>query len=238
MSRRFTVVVGIMLILVGLVGLVLTLIVPLLGFDAWWAWGAWQLWPLGVIGAGILFVTMPLLLRGKRGLGALFIPGVPILVSGALVLYANTFDRWQIWSWLWPLEVLGLAAGFLLAAIHMRVIWLLLPALLIGANGALMQFCALTGFWQSWAVLWTIEPLAIGVAFLVINLRQRARGLFIAGVLLWALAALGTIGMSALFPRWILINALGPALLLGLGLLMLIHSLGSPGGQSAQEAPA
>ena len=74
-------------------------------------------------------------------------------------------------------------------------------------------------------MLWTIEPLSLGLAFLIVNLRQRSRGLFVAGVILCAVAGIGLIGMTAIFPRWILINALGPAILLIVGILMLVSSL-------------
>jgi hypothetical protein len=190
-----------------------------------WMWGVWRLWPLLVVAGGLLFVVSPLLARGKRGLGGLFIPGVPILTTGGILLYASVLDAWQAWEWLWPLEIVAVALGFLLAAIYMRSIWLLFPAIVVGANGALLQFCALTGLWESWAVLWLAEPLAVGLAFLIVNLRRRSRGLFIAGMIMCVIAAMGLIGMTAVFPRWVLINALGPAVLLLVGLLMLVNSL-------------
>ena len=190
-----------------------------------WMWGAWRLWPLLVVAGGLLFVVSPLLARGRRGLGGLFIPGVPILTTGGILLYASVLDTWQAWEWLWPLEILAIAMGFLLAAIYMRSIWLLFPAIIVGANGALLQFCALTGLWESWAVLWPVEPLAVGLAFLIVNLRRRSKGLFIAGMIMCVIAAMGLIGMTAVFPRWVLINALGPAVLLLVGLLMLVNNL-------------
>jgi hypothetical protein len=190
-----------------------------------WMWGAWRLWPLLVVAGGLLFVVSPLLARGRRGLGGLFIPGVPILTTGAILLYASVLDAWHAWEWLWPLEILAIAMGFLLASIYMRSIWLLFPAIVVGANGALLQFCALTGLWESWAVLWPAEPLAVGLAFLIVNLRRRSRGLFIAGLIMCVIAAMGLIGMTAVFPRWVLINALGPAVLLLVGLLMLVNNL-------------
>ena len=224
MNRRFSFLVGITLILIGALSLAFTLVMPTLGLGVW-MWAAWRLWPLVVVAVGLMFVISPLLVRGRRGLGGLFIPGVPILATGAVLLYASVFDAWHAWEWLWPLEVLAVAMGFLLASIYMRSIWLLLPAILVGANGVVFQFCALTGLWESWAVLWTIEPLSLGLAFLIINLRQRSRGLFVAGVILCAVAGIGLIGMTAIFPRWILINALGPAILLIVGILMLVSSL-------------
>jgi hypothetical protein len=224
MNKRFSILVGILLIVIGGVGLVFTLAMPMLGMSLL-RWGSWRLWPLVVLGTGLIFVVSPILVRNKRGLGGLFIPGVPVLATGSILLYASVFDAWRAWEWLWPVEVLSVALGFLFAAVYMRVVWLLIPTIILGANGLVLQFCAITGFWESWAVLWTVEPLSVGLAFLTVNLKARSTGLFIAGAILCTIAALGMIGMSALFPGWILISALGPATLLFVGLLLLINSL-------------
>jgi hypothetical protein len=93
-------------------------------------------------------VLPPLAVRGKRGLGALFIPGMPTLATGLILLLASVFRRWDVWAWLWPLEVLALAAGFLVAAIYTRVIELVIPAIIIGLNRLLLQFCTVTGLWE------------------------------------------------------------------------------------------
>jgi len=224
MRRRLSILAGATLILLGVIALAVTLAIPMLGASVW-AWAAWRLWPLIVVAAGLLLVACPLFVRGRRGLGALFIPGVPALATGAILLYASVLDAWQAWEWLWPLEVIALAAGFLLAAVYMRAIWLLLPAIVIGVNGLMFQICALTGRWDLWAVLWTVEPLSVGLAFLVVNLKQRSPGLFVVGLVLCVVAALGLMGMTAVFPGRVLINALGPGILLFAGVLMLVHSL-------------
>jgi hypothetical protein len=237
MNRRFSILVGVTLILIGGLALAFNLVLPMLGLDMWY-WGAWRLWPLVVIGGGLFFVLPPFLVRGKRGLGGLFIPGLPILTTGCILLYNSVFDAWGAWEWLWPLEVLSLAAGFLFAAIYMRAIWLLLPAILIGANGLLFQYCALTDMWEAWAVLWTIEPLALGLSFLLITLKRRSAGLFIAGLILCGIAAVGLVGMTAVFPGWILINLLGPAILIFIGLLVVLWSVLRRSPSPATSEPA
>lgn len=236
MSKRFSILVGIMLILVGGLALAFNIVVPRLGLELW-RWGVWQLWPLVVVCSGLLFVVPPFLVRGKRGLGGLFIPGVPILATGAVLLYASVFHHWSAWAWLWPVEVLALALGFLFAAIYMRAIWLLLPAILIGANGLILQFCALTELWELWAVLWALEPLSIGLAFLLINIKQRSTGLLIAGLILCVVGAMGLMGMSALFPGWWLLNLMGPAVLVLVGFVLLVWNVvrRSPSPEPATE---
>lgn len=224
MNKRFSILAGITLILMGALTLAFNLIVPALGLNIWY-WGAWRLWPLLVVGAGLFFVVPPFLVRGRRGLGGLFIPGVPILVTSGILLYASVFDAWEVWEWMWPLEVLGVAIAFLFAAIYMRSIWLLIPTFIIGANGAVLQFCALTDLWETWAVLWTVEPLALGLAFLVISAARRSIGLFMAGIILCGIAGFGLIGMTAIMPTYWLLNLLGPALFIVVGLLLLVWGI-------------
>jgi hypothetical protein len=139
---------------------------------------------------------------------------------------------WGAWSWLWPLEVLSVALAFMLAALHMRVIWLMIPAIIIGANGLLFQFCAITGLWQVWAVMWTIEPLSVGMALLLVGARKRRSGLMMAGVLLCGIGGVGLLGMSAvvstrwLMPGWQwLFRVAGPATLIVVGALLLFGGL-------------
>jgi hypothetical protein len=221
MNKRFSILVGITLILMGGLALAFNLVVPMLGLNIWY-WGAWRLWPLLVVGCGLFFAVPPFLARGHRGLGGLFIPGVPILVTGGILLYTSVFDAWRAWEWLWPLEVLGVAFGFLCAAIYMRSIWLLIPTFIVGANGGVLQFCALTDLWETWAVLWTVEPLALGLAFLVISAARRSVGLFMAGVILCGIAGFGLIGMTAIMPTYWLLDLLGPALFISVGFMLLI----------------
>lgn len=232
MNKRFSMLLGAVLIGIGGLMLLANLALPILGISGW-RWGVWRLWPMIVIGVGLLFVLTPLLVRSKRGLGGLFIPGVPTLVTGGILLFASVFEAWWAWEWLWPLEVLAVAAGFLFASIYMRNTWLLVPAIIIGANGLLMQFCALTGWWEVWAVLWTIEPLSVGLALLVAYTRKRRAGLLIAGTILCAIAALGLMGMLAVVairPGWWVLNMVGPLMLVGIGVLLLFSNvLSRPG---------
>ncbi len=222
MNRRFNILLGSTLILVGLFAFFVALGGPLLRLPL--APGTWRLWPLLIIVPGVVFVIAPVLDGERRWLGSLCIPGAPLLISGGLLLYASLTADWTIWAGGWPALVWGLGLGFLCAAFTMRVIWLLIPALILIANGIAFQYCALTGNWQSWVALWTIEPLSVGVALLLIYLRRRYSGLLIAGLILCGVAILSLIAMTVLFPEWLLLNLLGPVLLLGLGAALLLAS--------------
>jgi hypothetical protein len=229
MDKRFSLLAGVALLLVGTVALASNAAMYLLGVDLWRL--PWRFWPLAVVALGLLLVVSPFLTRGRRGLGWLFIPGMPVLVTGGILLFTSVFGAWGAWSWLWPLEVLSVALGFLFAAICTHAPWLLIPAIVIGANGLLFQFCAVTGWWNVWSVMWTIEPLSVGLALLVFGLRKRATALVVFAAALLGLGGVSLIGMTALVSlravwsgSWML-NLFAPFTLLAAGLLLLILSL-------------
>jgi len=224
-NRLGSIVLSLGLIACGMLGLAFALL------GGWVGLQLWQLWPLSVVVVGFFLVSPPLFTRGKRGLGVLFIPGLPILATGGLLLFASVFWAWGAWSWLWPMVILGLAMGFLFAALHVRASGLLVPAIIIGANGALMQFCAVTGWWSIWRFAWAIEPLAVGLALLALYLNHRSPGLLIAGLVLCAIAALGFFqsvaltAFSLVVPVWLIWRLGGPMLLITSGFLVLLLSL-------------
>lgn len=225
MNTKRSIIAGIVLILLGLVALAYNLAGHLFGF---WMW---RFWPVLVIAVSLAFLLPPLLVRGKRGLGALFILGLPILVTGGILLFTSTFNVWHAWSRLWPLEILALALGFLFAAIYTRSLGLIIPAVIIGANGLLFQFCALTGWWEVWSVLWTVEPLSVGLALLIFGILKRSTGLLMAGIILIGVGGVGMVGMTAilslttLWPSSWIINLVGPITIIAAGLFLLVLSL-------------
>lgn len=239
MQKKISILLGIILVLMGIAAMIFSLAIPVLGLNLWFL-DAWRLWPLLVIALGALLVLPPLFVRGRPGLGLLFIPGLPTLATGGILLLASVFNWWGVWSWLWPQLVLSLGVGFLLAALYSRMIWLLVPAFVFGANGLLMQFCAITGLWEIWAVLWTIEPLALGLAFLVIGVKKQSAGPFLAGIILCGLAGVALIGMTAILALstfwsglW-LVSLFGPAILIVAGLCLVAWNV-IPGRQSTTQ---
>lgn len=152
---------------------------------------AWRLWPLTVIIAGIALTLPGFFGLKRRGFGSFFIPGIPLLTTGGILMFASLFDRWNVWELAWPLEVLGVALGFALAAIFMRVAGLAIPAMIIGVNGLILAFCNLTGLWSAWAILWPFEPLSIGLGLLIVGVLNRSAGTKLAGLILTGLAGAG-----------------------------------------------
>ena len=213
MDKRSLILIGVALILLGMLAMVFTSVTAVLGWNP--ASMIARLWPIIVIGVGLGFVVPPLVVRDRPCLGALFIPGFPVLMTGSLLLLASVTNAWGIWGWLWPMQLLAVASGFLVAAVYMRVIWLVIPGIIVGLNGVVFQFCAITGLWGWWSVLWVIEPLAVGLALLVPGVVKNVPGLKLAGLILCGIAGAFFMLMVTVLGGW------WPMRLVGGGLLVL-----------------
>jgi hypothetical protein len=225
-EKLFNLISGITLIAIGAV---------VLAGNVFLSTKAWKLWPLIVLLWGIGLTLPGFFGFWRRGLGSFFIPGLPVLTTGAILLYASLTDNWEAWSVAWTLEVLALALGFALSAFFMRVPGLAIPAFIVGINGLMFAFCAVTGLWQSWAILWPIEFLAVGLGLLALGIANGSAGVKTAASILFTIAGGGffiSTFISA-FNKGILKFAV-PAMLLLTGILLTATFLI----QKSPEAPA
>lgn len=212
-ERLFNLIAGITLLSVGAVALAGNMFLTT---------KAWKLWPLIVVLAGIGLTLPGFFAASRRGLGAFFIPGIPVLATGGILLIASITNLWSIWAVAWTLEILALALGFTFAAISMRVPGLIIPAFIVGINGLMFAFCAVTGLWESWAILWPLEFLAVGLGLLAFGIAKKSSGVKTAASILFAVAGGGffiTVFISA-FNHGILKFA-APVMLLLTGVLMI-----------------
>jgi hypothetical protein len=232
MQKKASLLIGLTLVVLGVLALAANLLIQARGFGFVLGFRAW---PIFVVGAGLLFCLPPFLFPSQRGLSGLFMPGIPALTTGMILFIASVFGNWHIWATLWPLEVLSVAVAFILMAIFLKVPWLTIPASIVGFTGLVLQFCAVTGLWGSWAVLWTVEPFAIGLPLLVIGLAKRIEGVKLAGLILCGLAGVAFAGMSSLLVTSLWITRLiGPVLVLVLGGLLVFSAFRKP----ATDLPA
>ncbi len=184
------VIVGVVLIALGVLWLGCNLLSFMANWlDIPWRFGFWNLvgglWPLIVVGAGVALCIPPITQPQRRDLGGMWIPGVAVLTTGLILTLSGFTGYWDIWARLWPLELVGLAVGFILAFVFTRNSGLLVPAVIIGMNGIIFLFCSLTGLWGAWAVLWTLEPFAVGLAlFTLYVFGDKSSGLLQASVIL------------------------------------------------------
>ena len=212
-ERSLSLIFGLALVAIGLISLLGNTILFI---------QAWRLWPLTVVIAGIALCIPGFFGLQRRGYGSFFIPGVPVLTTGGILMVASLFDNWGVWELAWPLEILGLAVGFTLAAIFMRVAGLAIPAMIIGINGLMLAFCNLTGLWESWAILWPIEPLAIGLGLLILGVLNGSSGAKLAGMILTGIAGAGFFIASFIsILNGTLLRFAAPGLLVLTGLILI-----------------
>jgi hypothetical protein len=224
MHKKASLLFGLTLVALAVLALAANLLVDLTGLHS--VRTGLSTWPLFVVAAGLLFCIPPFLFRKQTGLGGLFIPGIPVLTTGILLFIASVTGNWDLWAAWWPLEVIGVALGFILAAIFLRVVWLLLPASIVGLTGLVLLFCALTGIWSSWAVLWTVVPFSVGLPMLLIGIFHKNDGVKLAGIILCGFAGLAFAAMSAfLASASLIVRLIGPVVILALGALLIVSAL-------------
>lgn len=215
MTKRSSTILGVLLIFLGAQAFVYRAILPIFGLET----GNGRLWPLFVGNVALLLIVGPFLARQRRGLGGLFIPGIPVAVVSGLLLLSSLTNWWGIWDRLWPLVVIALALGFVAAAAWMRNVWLLIPGMIIGVNGLAFLFCSVTGLWQIWAAIWPIEFLSVGLSLLLVNIWQRSEGLAKAGTILSVISGLGFALMSLVLSGWV--SVIAAVVLVGTGMVLI-----------------
>jgi hypothetical protein len=226
MEKKGSMIIGVTLVVLGVLGLAGNLLVRLLGIDILPGFHAW---PILIIAAGLLFCIPPFIFLKRRGLSGLFIPGLPTLVTGFLLLVSSLSGKWSIWATLWPLEVISVGIAFTLMAIFLKIPWLMIPASIIGLTGLVLQFCASTGLWSSWAVLWAVVPLSVGLPLLIIGLVKKLEGVKLAGMIICGIAGIAFAAMSSfILTTNLFTQIIGPAVILGLGILLVVVAIRRP----------
>lgn len=214
-SRRTTNVLGLGLILLGGLTLLNNTFFRWIGFRV-------ELWPLWITAVGMAFIAAPFLFGNPRRLAPLFIPGFPILMVSLLLLWNGVF-WWGAWATFWPMILLALAFGFAATAVFMRIVWFLIPAIKIGVLGLLLQFTAVTGWWDAWAVLWPALPLSTGLALLVCGHLAQKPGLAKAGNIIIFLSAGLFVMMTTVLSGGV--SLLGALLLIGGGSVLVLRGM-------------
>ncbi len=158
-------------------------------------------------------------------------------VAGALVLIglgvwflavqlSPVLRAWAFGGRTWPIQILAVAALFLLVGVVTLTPGWVIPASLLGGIGGLLYYQTLTGDWESWAYAWTLIPGFVGVGLLLFGLlRGLSRGPLTAAACLLALSAVLFAVFSAFLggPRGL--GQWWPVVLIVLGVVFLAQSL-------------
>jgi hypothetical protein len=128
----------------------------------------------------------------------LYSVGGIVFVNMALIWLSGIFGG-KVWANAWPMEII--AIGVLLSALMAALAtpWMLIPAGIVMANGLLLSFFALTGWWRLWTILWPLEPLLVGLSIVAPFwlIRQGHRGFWLARRI--GIAMIGVAGVIFFF---------------------------------------
>jgi hypothetical protein len=212
MNQKVSAMIGTVLILLGGLFLLVNM-----AFQAAGAW-VWQTWPLFIVAGGAMFMLVPLFYHRQKWTGVFFIPGTPLLITGLLLQISSIGNGWGIWQWAWSLVILAIAVGLVLAALTTRIYWMGVPAVLLGATGLILAYCAITGNWGDWVWLWGLEVAAVGcmiitVGYLAKNMIVRTVGWSFAGF--GAFAATVMMALAGQNPRMMTLLSAGILILGG-----------------------
>ncbi len=128
---------------------------------------------------------------------------------------------------LWPLFVLfaGLAfwAPILLSwKERRRQAGLAMPGMILTVNGLILLYQSLTGDWDSWAYLWTMEPIAVALGLLTIYfLGHQDKGLLVAASIVGGIGLFFFVIFASAFGGWL--RYLIPLALILIGLMFLLR---------------
>lgn len=190
MASRFSIAAGVFLLGLGSALALFNMAAEWAGLEA----TVWRLWPVSPAALGLLCLIPPLFTPRRRGLAALYLPGLSLLTVSALGMIGQVSP--SAWASLWPLLILSLALALFLLERALQSVWLIMPAAIVGALGGGLLLTSLSGAWWLWAGLWTLMPLSAGLTLLAIGTQRRQTGLLMAGIFV-AVASIGA-GMSIL----------------------------------------
>lgn len=165
--------------------------------------------------------------RGTLYVGILLIAfGGLFLVSQAGEALLAPFDIYAGLGVTWPLIIVLVGLSFMLPLVvwwdrREKIIGLVMPGTIILTNGLILLYQSVTGDWESWQYLWSLEPLSVGVGLLLMYLLgEQKRGLLVAAGIVGGIGALFFIAFASAFGG-ILFRLIGPAALILAGALFL-----------------
>lgn len=154
----------------------------------------------------------------KRGS---IIGGIILILLGVFFLLLQFFpglaDLFNL-SQQWPLIIIGAGVLFLLGALFGNPP-LAMPGMIISGTGLILYYQNTTGNWGSWAYIWALYPVFVGVGLMMMhalqgNWRQGLReggGLVLIGVVLYVVFAgffNGFGGIGRFWPILIIVGGL------------------------------
>ena len=154
----------------------------------------------------------------KRGS---IVGGIILILLGAFFLLLQLFpglaDLFDL-SRQWPLIIIGTGFLFLIGALFSNPS-LAMPGMIVSGTGLILYYQNTTGDWDSWAYIWSLYPIFVGVGLIMMHTlqgkwRQGLReggGLVAIGVVLFVVFAgffNGFGGIGRLWPVLLIVGGL------------------------------
>ncbi len=123
-----------------------------------------------------------------------------LIALGILVFFGQLTGLGGMFSTLWPLLVVvpGLAFLYFAYTGDKHVAGLAVPGTVITGTGLILFYQNITGHWASWAYIWTLYPLFVGLALRFMAQRTGDEGTQKASSILMRIGAVGFI-IGAIF---------------------------------------
>jgi peptidoglycan/LPS O-acetylase OafA/YrhL len=163
-----------------------------------------------------------------RRIGAATLIGV-----GALFLLGQVTD-FDVFGFIWPFFVILPGAAFLFAAFNgdKNAAGLAVPGALVTGTGGILLYQNMTGHWESWAYIWALYPVFLGLALTYVGRRTDNEGTYKAGrgfvrwggiafIVMWAIFELAIFSGDRPFGHLLL-----PLVLIGAGVILLFRGTG------------
>jgi len=156
--------------------------------------------------------------------------GILLIAAGFLFLVAEMTGRWIGWGAIWPFLVLLVGAAFWLPIFiwwdrHEELAGLAIPGTIVAVNGLILLFQNITGLWETWSYLWTMEPVAVALGLLALYiLGKRDRGLLVAASIVGGIGLTFFLIFATAFSPFFRI--LGPVVVILAGLLAILGGTG------------
>ena len=159
--------------------------------------------------------------------------GVGLVGLGGFFLFTQIFNI-SLWGLIWPFFIILPGVPFLYGALNDRSgknAGLIFPGLIISGTGLILLYQSLTGHWESWAYIWTLYPVFVGLGLQFEGERSGDRGNIQTGKGMVRYGLMALAGLAFLFEFIIFGNIFGgltgllwPLVLMGGGYYMLTQN--------------
>lgn len=151
-----------------------------------------------------------------------------ILIGLGLLFLAFNFLDIDLGK-VWPLIFFVIGAGFYVPVLVMPqaragLAALLVPGTIMIGLGVIFLYNVITDDWGSWAYAWSLIPAFVGIGLILASRLGRWQGDSVRAGLWLAIGSGAVFSVLAMFFGSRTFGAIGPVLLIGLGILLLVRT--------------